>query len=111
MRESKASTVRKTKPVSVGEVITNDYLRPCELTQNDLAKLMGVSRKTVNELCVGKRSITADTAMMLEKVFSTPAQYWMCLQQTFDIWLALNDTDRRKKINGAKKYLKKKSHK
>jgi antitoxin HigA-1 len=111
MAAHKASkAVSKKKPVSVGEVLANDYLKTHELTQLELSVSMGVSRKTVNELCMNKRSITADTALMLAKVFSTTPEYWLDLQQKCDLWSALNDTSRRQKIDGAKK-LEKRSKK
>ncbi len=54
----------KRKPVSVGEMLTEEFLNPLKITQGQLAAAMGVSRKTVNELCTNRRSITADTALM-----------------------------------------------
>lgn len=103
----KVVKVVKRKPVTVGEILANDYLKPYELTQLELSESMGVSRKTVNELCMNKRAITADTALMLAKVFSTPAEYWLDLQQKCDLWCALNDSTRRQKIDGARKLEKK----
>ena len=60
--------VTKRQPVSVGEMITEEFLVPMGLTQGQLAEAMGVSRKTVNELCTNRRAITADTALMLATV-------------------------------------------
>ncbi len=57
--------ITKRKPVSVGEIITEEYLKPLGITQGQLGQAMGVSRRTVNELCTGKRAITVDTALML----------------------------------------------
>ena len=57
--------ITKRQPVSVGEMITEEFLVPMGLTQGRLAEAMGVSRKTVNELCTNRRAITADTALML----------------------------------------------
>lgn len=65
-------TTTKRQPVSVDEMITEEYLKPLEITQGrQLAQAMGVSRKTVNELCIGKRTVTVDTALLLVKVFKT----------------------------------------
>ena len=55
--------ITKRQPVSVGEMITEEFLVPMALTQGQLAEAMGVSRKTVNELCTNRRAITADTAL------------------------------------------------
>lgn len=60
--------ITKRQPISVGETITEEYLIPLDITQGKLAQAMGVSRKTVNELCNGKRTITVDTALLLAKI-------------------------------------------
>ena len=92
----------KKQPVSVGEMITEEFLEPLELTQGRLAESMGVSRKTVNELCTNRRAITADTALMLATAFGNSAEFWLNLQQRNDIWNALNTPKRRARINKAK---------
>lgn len=60
------------------------------LTQGQLAEAMGVSRKTINELCTNRRTITADTALMLAKAFGSSAEFWLNLQQRNDLWKAPN---------------------
>ena len=52
-------------------MITEEYLEPLNITQGQLAQAMGVSRKTVNELCTGKRAVTVDTALLLAKYWRT----------------------------------------
>ncbi len=88
----------KRKPVSVGEMITEEFMVPLEINQGQLASAMGVSRRTVNELCTGKRSITIDTALMLAKVFGNTPNFWLNLQQRNDLWTALHSPKRMKKI-------------
>ena len=88
----------KRQPVSVGEMITEEFMLPLGITQGQLASAMGVSRRTVNELCTSKRSITVDTALMLAKVFSNTPNFWLNLQQRNDIWAALNSPKRIAKI-------------
>ena len=88
----------KRQPVSVGEMITEEFMAPLGITQGQLASAMGVSRRTVNELCTGKRSITVDTALMLAKVFGNTANFWLNLQQRNDLWTALHSSKRMKKI-------------
>ncbi len=73
-------------PYSLGLVITV----PLGITQGRLAEVLGVSRKTVNELCTNRRSVTADTALMLATVFGNTADFWLKLQQRNDIWKVLN---------------------
>ncbi len=88
----------KRQPVSVAEMITEEFMVPLGITQGQLASAMGVSRRTVNELCTGKRSITVDTALMLAKVFGNTPNFWLNLQQRNDLWTALHSSKRMKKI-------------
>ncbi len=90
--------ITKRKPVSVGEMINEEFIAPLGITQGQLSSAMGVSRRTVNELCTGKRSITVDTALMLAKVFGNTANFWLNLQQRNDIWAALHSQKRMEKI-------------
>ena len=94
--------ITKRQPVSAGEMIAEEYLVPLGITQGQLAQAMGVSRKTVNELCTNRRSVTADTALMLAIVFGNTADFWLKLQQRNDIWKALNTPKRRARIEKAK---------
>ena len=72
------------------------------LTQGQLAEAMGVSRKTVHELCTNRRAITADTVLMLAAVFGNTAGFWLNLQQRNELWKALNTPKRRVRIDKAK---------
>ena len=91
----------KRQPVSVGEMITEEFMVPLGITQGQLASAMGVSRRTVNELCTGKRSITVDTALMLAKAFGNTPNFWLNLQQRNDLWIALHSPKRMEKIERA----------
>ena len=94
--------ITKRQPVSVGEILTEEFLSPMELTQGKLAKAMGVSRKTVDELCMNRRAITVDTALILAKVFGNSANFWLNLQQRNDLWNALNTEKRKRRVDLAK---------
>ncbi len=94
--------ITKRKPVSVGEMITEEYLEPLKITQGQLAKAMRVSRKTVNEICTGKRTVTVDTALMLAKVFENTPDFWLNLQRRNDIWAALHTPKRKARIEKAR---------
>ena len=94
--------ITKRQPVSVGEIITEEFLVPMELTQGKLAEAMGVSRKTVNELCTNRRAITADTALMLATAFGNSADFWLSLQQRNELWKALNTPKRRARVDRAR---------
>ncbi|MGD9299989.1 MAG: HigA family addiction module antitoxin [Desulfobacterales bacterium] len=91
--------LKERQPVSVGEMITEEFMMPLGINQGQLASAMGVSRRTVNELCTGKRSITVDTALILAKVFGNTPNFWLNLQQRNDLWTALHSPKRIKKLN------------
>ncbi|MDH4870605.1 HigA family addiction module antitoxin [Pseudomonas sp. BN515] len=90
------------KPVSVGEILVEEFLKPMALTQTCLAQAMGVPRKLVNELCNNRRRITVDIALMLSRVFENSAEFWLNLQRHNDLWDALNSPERRARIERAK---------
>jgi addiction module HigA family antidote len=93
--------ITKRQPVSVGEMISEEFLIPGNITQGQLAEAMGVSRKTVNELCTNRRSVTVDTALILSTVFGNTADFWLNLQRRNDVWKAMNTPSRRDRINRA----------
>ena len=90
------------KPVSVGEMLTEEFLTPLGLTQGALADAMGVPRKLVNELCNNRRAVTADTALMLARVFGNSPEFWLNLQRRTDLWEALHTPKRRQRIEQAR---------
>ena len=90
------------KPVSVGEMLMEEFLTPMKLTQGALAEAMGVQRKLVNELCNDRRAITADTALMLARVFGNSPEFWLNVQRRMDLWVALHTPRRRQRIEQAK---------
>jgi antitoxin HigA-1 len=92
----------KRKPVSVGEMLNEEFLMPMAITQGQLADAMGVPRKHVNELCTNRRSLTADTALMLARVFGNSPDFWLNLQRRVDIWNALNAPERKARIDRAR---------
>ncbi len=65
------------QPTSVGAMLKEEFLEPLGITQGELAKAMGVGRKTVNELCGGRRGVTAETAFLLAKVLGTTPEFWL----------------------------------
>lgn len=92
----------KRKPVGVGEMLSTEFMLPLGLTQTRLAQAMGIPRKHVNELCRERRAVTADTALMLSRVFGNSADFWLNTQRRMDIWQALNNPARRERIQRAK---------
>jgi len=90
------------KPVSVGEMLTEEFLTPMNLTQGALAEAMGVERKLVNQICNDRRAVTADTALMLARVFGNSPEFWLNVQRRTDLWEALHTPKRRERIEQAK---------
>jgi antitoxin HigA-1 len=93
----------KRKPASVGEILTEEFLAPLGLTQGDLAEAMGVPRKHVSELCNDRRTITADTALILARVFGNSADFWLNVQRRNDFWEAMHSPKRRQRIERARR--------
>lgn len=92
----------KRKPVTVGEMLEEEFMKPLKLTQTALAGAMGVERRLVNELCNGRRAVTVDTALMLARVFGNTPEFWLNVQRRTDLWEALNTPERRKRIERAR---------
>ena len=92
----------KRKPVSAGEMLIEEFLIPLGLTQGALAEVMGVQRKLVNELCNDRRAVTADTALMLARVFGNTPEFWLNVQRRTDLWEALHTPARRERIERAR---------
>ncbi len=81
-------TKRDLPPVHPGEILLEDFLNPLGITRYRLAKSIGVPQRRIDEICAGKRAITADTAMRLARFFGTDAQSWMNLQAAYDLEVA-----------------------
>ena len=75
-------------PTHPGEMLLEEFLKPLELTQTELAERLGVSYPRVNELVHGKRDMTPDTALRLERLFGVEAQLWLNLQLRWDLYHA-----------------------
>jgi len=68
-----------------GEVLLEEFLKPMGVSQNALARAIGVPPRRINEIVLGKRSISADTALRLARAFGTSEQFWMGLQSDYDL--------------------------
>ena len=73
-------------PTHPGEMLLEEFLKPLKITQSQLADKLRVSYPRVNELIHGKRGITPDTALRLEKLFGMEAQFWLNLQLAWDLY-------------------------
>ena len=78
----------KLAPVHPGEALLEEFLKPMGISQNYLALAIGVPARRVNEIVLGKRRITADTALRLARFFGTSEELWMNLQSQYDLDVA-----------------------
>lgn len=85
----------KLNPVHPGEVLLEEFLKPMNISQNRLALSIGVHPRRINEVVLGKRSITADTALRLGRFFGTTPQFWMGLQSDFELDRAMDELGSR----------------
>ncbi|MEW6027842.1 MAG: HigA family addiction module antitoxin [Chloroflexota bacterium] len=81
----------KLSPVHPGEILLEEFLTPMGLSQNRLALDIGVHARRINEIVLGKRSVTADTALRLARYFGTSPQFWLGLQADYDLDIALDN--------------------
>jgi addiction module HigA family antidote len=75
-------------PTHPGEILLEEFLKPLELTQVDAAEKMGISQNRLNEVIRGKRGVTADTALRLAKLLKTTPEFWLNLQNAYDLYEA-----------------------
>ena len=85
----------KLNPIHLGEVLDAEFLKPLELSQNRLARNIGVPPRRINEIVLGKRRITADTALRLARYFENTPHFWLGLQDQYDLDLAMDALEGR----------------
>ena len=76
---------KKLDPIHPGEILSEEFLSPLEITQYRLAKEISVPARRINEIIQGKRGISADTALRLSRYFGTSERFWINLQSHYDI--------------------------
>jgi antitoxin HigA-1 len=76
---------RKLAPIHPGEVLLADFLEPMGISQYRVAQDISVPPRRINEIVLGKRSISADTALRLGRYFGTTERFWLNLQSRFDL--------------------------
>jgi len=79
---------KKLAPIHPGEILREEFMKPYGLSQNALARALGVPPRRINEIVLEKRGITADTALRLARFFRTTAELWTGLQADYDLRLA-----------------------
>jgi len=83
---------RKRPPVHPGRILKNHHLVPLSISLTELARNLGVSRKTLSKIVNERGSITPDMALRLSRAFNTTPDLWLGLQQEYDLWHAKNDS-------------------
>jgi len=92
---------RNRPPTHPGEMLFEEFIKPLGITQAELARRLDVSYPRLNEIIKGKRSVTPDTALRLSRVVGMSADFWLGLQQDWDLWHAMN-SPAAKQINQLK---------
>jgi addiction module HigA family antidote len=80
-------------PTHPGEMLLEEFLKPLGVSQSAFARQLGVSFPRLNEIVNGKRSVTTDTALRLAQVTGMSAEFWLGLQQDWDLWHALRSEE------------------
>src|SRR5947209_9553001 len=81
--------------ISPGEILLEEFLKPLGVGQADAARRLGVSLNRLNEIILGKRGISADTALRLARLLNTSPQFWMRLQADWDLHQAMERASRK----------------
>jgi addiction module HigA family antidote len=83
------------RPVHPGQFLATRFLNPLGLSQDALARELGISRRRINEIVNGRRGLTADTALRLARYFNTGPELWLHLQAAWDLHRARLEYQRR----------------
>ncbi len=87
-RSKQTMPKRDFPPVHPGEILKQEFMQPLELSAYALANATGMPRTRINDILLGRRGITADTALRLARYFRTDAQSWLNLQTRYDLEVA-----------------------
>src|SRR5437016_6174634 len=85
---TKSLTMKKLDPITPGELLLEEFLKPMGISQYSLAKEIGVSAQRIGEIVLGKRSVTANTDLRLCRFFGLSNGYWLRAQAAFDTEVA-----------------------
>jgi addiction module HigA family antidote len=79
---------RKIRPTHPGEMLREDFMPDYGLSVSGIAKALGVSRQTVNELLRERRAVSPEMALRLSRLFGNSAEFWLNAQRAVDLWEA-----------------------
>jgi addiction module HigA family antidote len=95
---------KNRRPTPPGEILKYEFLQSLGMSQKQLADALGITRVRINEIILGKRAITSDTAFRLAQFFYTTPEFWLELQMDVDMWDTLQAHEREyKKISPVNK--------
>ncbi|HEY1836976.1 MAG TPA: HigA family addiction module antitoxin [Rhizomicrobium sp.] len=86
---------KKLTPIHPGEILLKDFLEPMKISQYRLAKAMSVPARRINEIVLGRRAITADTALRLGRFFGMESEFWLNLQSRYELEVARDELSGR----------------
>jgi antitoxin HigA-1 len=86
---------KKLSPLHPGEILRKEFLDPMGLSQNRLAMALHVPARRINEIVLGKRGVTADTALRLSRYFDMSPQFWLGLQMDYQLDVAQDSLEGR----------------
>ncbi|MBI5559085.1 MAG: HigA family addiction module antidote protein [Deltaproteobacteria bacterium] len=84
-------TMRR-QPTHPGNILKEDYLKPLSITIQEMATILGVSRKTLSKIINEHGAVTPDMALRLSRAFDTTPELWLNLQRNYDLWRASHDS-------------------
>ena len=85
MSRSVARGRKKLPPIHPGEILNEEFLGPLKITQYRLAQAIGVDARRIHAIIHGQRSITAETALLLSRFFGNSPEFWMGIQNQYDL--------------------------
>ena len=88
----------KRQPTHPGNILKEDYLKPLSITIQDMASILGVSRKTLSKIINCHGAVTPDMALRLSRAFDTTPELWLNLQKNYDLWHAAHDSKAWEKV-------------
>ena len=86
---------RQVRPTHPGEMLREDFMPEYGLSVSGIAKALGVSRQTMNELLHERRAVSPEMALRLARLFTNTPEFWLNAQRAVDLWLAAKTTGRK----------------
>jgi addiction module HigA family antidote len=97
--EARKLDMAKIAPIHPGEVLAEDFMKPLGLSANALAQKLGVPANRISAIVGGRRDISPDTALRLERAFGSSAEFWLSLQARYDLETARDQIDKKELLS------------